>query len=1280
MFPPAGRSLTRLDRSACPAERRAGILAGMWRRFALCALIGAILAPDSHALNPRRHPNSYSISSWSVDRGLPSDKVRDITQTRDGYLWIATAHGIVRFDGYRFVSYTGATNPELRGGGFFDVMEDADGTLWAGGDNGLFRWNRGKFDRFTVADGLAHDYVRALSTMRDGTIVICTREGYSLLRDGQITTPGGIWRRTRGVARSFLERSDGTIYLGTDDGLWRIRNERIEQLSGRNGLPPRGYVAMLETDDGSLWIGHATGIRRLLPDDTSEDYGAEQGLGEARVSSLLQDRDGNLWVAGNAGLYRLRDGRAVAAPYAEAGLSGATLQKLFEDREGAIWVAAAPGLFRIQENVATSIGVSDGLTQASVYSVLEASDGAWWIGVWNGGVYRFRDGHAERWSVANPRPEQVLALAETPHGTFWIGAISGLYRTNGVDSVNFYRPDKQAEWQELLARNREAILPGLVDSRVNAISPDGAGGVWVATDDGLYRSAGDGFRLYNTADGLPGNVLKAVRRAATGDVWVTAPPVGVGRLRDGKWITYRCGTELSTGAPRGIYEDSRGHIWVYTEGGGVNRFDGQTWRVLTTEQGLVDDYIASVVEDAVGNMWLAFPRGIMRIARDELDRMDAGQEVTFRPRVIGRSDGLPAGEANQQGSPSSVRTRDGRLLFATDRGVAIVEPDQLADDVLEPPVFIERVLVDGKEMEVRDGLSLPPGTDTVEIQYTAVETLAPEKIHFRIKLAPLDGGWVDNGTRRDVRYAKLPPGEYQFSVVSTNPAGYWGMNWRTLAFTIRPHFYQTAWFVVASVGSVVSLLGLAFWTRARLERRRRDELEQVVEERTRALRDATHAAEAAVESKNEFIAALKEAQAETARQQARFKFVFDVVPIGFSSMIQGQPETRIVNPAYTEVTGVPAERSREERVYREATHPDDRALSEEWNRRLARGEIDSYTIEKRYVHPDGQVHWAVLTAHLYRDPSGPWIQEIRTLVDITARKEAEAKLAETHRQLLDISRQAGMAEVATGVLHNVGNVLNSVNVSAAVLTDLARKSRVDRIAKVSDLLDENSADLPNFLSRDPRGQRLPAFLRALAEHLAKEQSEILAEIESLRRNIEHIKEVVSMQQSYARVSGVIESVSVVELVEDALRINADTLERHGIKVHRDFRCHPHLVTDKHRVIQILVNLVQNAKHACVESGRLDGEIAVRVVAVDGRVAISVADNGVGIPPENLTRIFAHGFTTRKNGHGFGLHSGANAAVELGGSLSAHSIGRGQGATFILELPETSVAPEHAARK
>jgi PAS domain S-box-containing protein len=326
---------------------------------------------------------------------------------------------------------------------------------------------------------------------------------------------------------------------------------------------------------------------------------------------------------------------------------------------------------------------------------------------------------------------------------------------------------------------------------------------------------------------------------------------------------------------------------------------------------------------------------------------------------------------------------------------------------------------------------------------------------------------------------------------------------------------------------------------------------------------------------------------------------------------------------------------------------------------------------ERETYKDGRTAWVLTSKMPLRNPAGQIIGTFGISKDITGIKQAEAKLAEMHQELVETSRQAGMAEIATNVLHNVGNVLNSVNVSATMITDSIKKSKTANLAKVVGLLREHQHDLGTFITTDAKGKQLPGYLAQLSDHLQTDQTATVKELDFLLKNIDHIKEIVAMQQSYAKVSGVREIVNVQDLVEDSLRMNEGALNRHNVDLAREYTALPPINVEKHKVVQILVNLIRNAKYACDDSGRTDKCLTVRLTGENGRIKISIIDNGIGIPPENLNRVFNHGFTTRKNGHGFGLHSGANAAKEMGGSLTAHSEGLGHGAMFILELPAES---------
>jgi len=385
------------------------------------------------------------------------------------------------------------------------------------------------------------------------------------------------------------------------------------------------------------------------------------------------------------------------------------------------------------------------------------------------------------------------------------------------------------------------------------------------------------------------------------------------------------------------------------------------------------------------------------------------------------------------------------------------------------------------------------------------------------------------------------------------------------------------------------------------------------------------------------------------------------------------------NPAAIELLGIPTEDTGSPYpIKSEVLLPDGTTAVPRKHRPLAqalRGHNTS-NLEAVIVTPKGARRTVLASARRLVGPAGQALGAVVVIQDITERRLAEEELEGMHKQLLLASRQAGMAEVATNVLHNVGNVLNSVNVSASLVAERIRKSKCAGLGRVAALLTEHASDLAEFLT-GAQGKHLPVYLQELAAELVTERDAAVTELSALRSNVEHIKEIVAMQQSYAKRGGVVDVLDMRVLVEDSLRMNEGAFSRHGVNVVRDFEEVPLIQGDKHKVLQILVNVIRNAKYACAERQGGEKRVTVRIRATQDAIQVSVIDTGIGIPKENLQRVFNHGFTTRRDGHGFGLHSSALAAKELGGSLQGDSPGHNQGATFTLTLPLTPVGTRDA---
>jgi PAS domain S-box-containing protein len=401
---------------------------------------------------------------------------------------------------------------------------------------------------------------------------------------------------------------------------------------------------------------------------------------------------------------------------------------------------------------------------------------------------------------------------------------------------------------------------------------------------------------------------------------------------------------------------------------------------------------------------------------------------------------------------------------------------------------------------------------------------------------------------------------------------------------------------------------------------------------------------------------------------------FDQAPLGIVYTDRASKFVRF-NQAFCAMVGLERDELAQ-RTLSNVTCSDDIAHVSMQLEGLWKGDVQFVDLEKRLTRKDGSLLWVRTTTSLVREAGAAPEYSVEFLRDISVRKDTALELERVHKQLMTASRQAGMAEVATNVLHNVGNILNSVNISASLVIERVKQSKAPGVSRLAALLQEQGSAVGEFMVNDERGKRIPEYLTSLGDALIGDQKVTLEELASLRENLEHIKDTVAMQQSYAKLCGVTETVAVADLVEDSLRLNAGAFVRHGVTLRREFSEVPPITVDKHKVLQILVNLVRNAKYACDESGRSDKLLTLRIEKAPAGVRICVIDNGVGIPAENMSRLFTHGFTTRVDGHGFGLHSGALAAQELGGSLQVMSDGPGRGATFVLELPCSPAESAH----
>ena len=791
----------------------------------------------------------------------------------------------------------------------------------------------------------------------------------------------------------------------------------------------------------------------------------------------------------------------------------------------------------------------------------------------------------------------------------------------------------------------------------------------------------------------------------------------------------------------GSVTDAAGVAWFELGSGIVGQFDLRgaqpVMRILGASAGLIPDWVEIYVLEGVArfhlrHLHLRYDEARQQFVDDRqlIERWPQLANAGGRPLIdsLGRlwytADGAPhAVDATSPGAPREIPlpaidffptryvVEDNGVAWMSDRRRLV----RLDHRLPPPPDTPVRTLITsiifpfGNRQIFTPESSLPPisySDNSLVFHFAAPANPFHRPLTFEVLLEGADSRWVSTGTVGRAVFNGLKEGAYVFRVRPVQPDGSRGDEART-AFRIPPPWYRTrlAWLIYAF--SAAGFVAAAAWFSAFLQRRENDRLERLVTIRTSELHETNRQLERQIAATSEKSAALAASEEryrtlnaeleqrvaartselshsyqELQHRESLFRLVLEHAPVGIAWQRADLDEIVHFNPAFLHILGLDPEAPFDRERLFAMVHPEDSPRLIELSQRVERGAADMYQLEARFLRPDRNIVWASLSFAVVRQSDGQIVQHIGILEDISDRKTAEQELAATYKRLVSTSRVAGMAEVATGVLHNVGNVLTSLNVSANTLGDRVRESKATLLQRLSTLLDEHASDLGSFLTRDDRGRVIPEMVRALAQDAQQHRVFLLEEIAALQNGIDHIKEIVAMQQSYARMAGIIEVLDAPTLMDDAVRINESALQGRQIELVRDYHSVPPIAVEKGKVLQILVNLIRNAADACQDAGESHRRLVTVTVGPteNGRVAFSVRDNGIGIAPENLARIFSYGFTTRARGHGFGLHSSALAAVEMKGSLKAFSDGRGHGATFVLELPLAPASTDASFRE
>jgi ligand-binding sensor domain-containing protein/signal transduction histidine kinase len=758
----------------------------LWAGWLICVLSSAFTVMVN-AAEPPDFP--HVVNSWSSRQGLPGSAVICLVQSRDGYLWLGTQYGLVRFDGIHFTVFDEENTPGLDNDRIVFLFEDNETNLWVGTESsGLEMIHDGVIKNFRAAgDGSSG---KVLYAYEDASSNVWFDASKGILRyhNGKVEFYPGV------VSQRLLSLAQRIIVPSASGGYWGFFNGTVSKWE--NGRPTKDFGAIpwrdsrvtsaCEDSDGNLIVGTlGAGVFWLQPDGHWRQISTEQGLSSVYVLSLCLDSDGNLWVGTDGGGLDQIKRKFFNAP---PGLSSWNAQSLSEDARGGFWVAhGALGASYWRTNVVRNFQAGQ---YHDVWDVLVDHRQRVWAGTRDDGLFLFQTNHFSPAPGAEALDPQIFALFEDRTGELWVGTGNGLARWNGED-----------------------------------------------------------WKIYTTRDGLSGNAVCAIAEDSKGNLWVGTQNQGLDCFKDGKFTVFQ---QSANGLPGNdvscLCADENGALWVGTFGHGLARWQNGKWTCYSSTNGLISNSISYVIADREGHLWIGSNLGLMRVKMQSLDALADGTAKTVVCRTYVENDGLPTRECSSGSEPAACRASDGELWFPTAKGVARVNPAALKPNLRPPAVMIESMQVDDREQKTNrlssawpPSIVVPPGHDQLQIHYTALNFSAPDAVRFRYRLEGRETTWTEAGDTRVAFYNKLPPGHYRFHVEACNEDGVWNQTGAALEIIVQPQFWQTAWFrvsvILALAGIVIAVVRYFSTQKLQRQLQKLRQQEALEKERFRIARD-----------------------------------------------------------------------------------------------------------------------------------------------------------------------------------------------------------------------------------------------------------------------------------------------------------------------------------------------------------------------------------------------------------------------------------------------------------
>lgn len=776
------------------------------------------------ALNPEKSLDQFIQDNWTSDNGLPQNSVLNIIQTRPGYLWMGTEEGFIRFDGVKF-EVLDQGNLALESHNSKMLLEDRSNPwLWiATQAGGLARYDyiTGEVKSYGEKEGIPNRNVTYILQDKTGGLWIGTRGGLCYMKDGEVTAK---YTKQQGLPTdeisSMVMDKDSTLWIGSGSSghLSYMKDKTI-----RDAVRFPGNIQSLFIDSQQkFWVSTQKGLFRYDMDSNTYRVGMNE-LNNSSVSSVFEDSEHNLWIGTDEkGIYRVKNlGRS--EPSREDRIYITSVAGFFEDKEHSLWVGTkGAGVFRLREGKFTTIRGKSVFKNDITFALYESSKGGMWVGTFGGGLYHLKDGRASLLKYQDILGEEssVLSVYEEKNGTLWLGINgAGLLRYKNDDDARLFSKDT-----------------GLSSNNVQAIFQDSKGRIWVGTRDvGVNLIEDDKIRIFNTDDGMTSTSVDGILETA-GGVIVFSTRDGLTQYKDGAFS--RFAPEIKDVQIFSAVEDASTGSYYFPSEKGLYIYRNEKVYHINMKNGLLVQNIFNVIQDREKNFWITSNKGIMFIEKEQIEQFIEGKTDRVKPKLYSVTDGLATGECDGGTQYNVFRSGDGRLWFATARGVAVIDPSNIQINMVEPPVYITAVHGDNVKISGEgEGTEFAAGTFMFEFNYTGLSFLFSEKMQFKYKLEGFDKEWIDAGDRRSAFYTNLSPGRFVFRVIAANSDGVWNMNGDEFKFRLKPYFYQTVWFyMLLGIVAVFFIVGFIRIKALQIKEREK-EMAQLIETRTRDLKD-----------------------------------------------------------------------------------------------------------------------------------------------------------------------------------------------------------------------------------------------------------------------------------------------------------------------------------------------------------------------------------------------------------------------------------------------------------